>query len=53
MERERGDWMHTNPLAPALVGAQLVQSQGTQKRSLPVSSATKKVTLGVPKSTSA
>ena len=34
-------------------GAHLRQSQGTQKRSLPVSSATRNVTFGVPSATTA
>ena len=35
------------------MGAHCLQSQGTQKRSLPVSSATRNVALGVPTATSA
>jgi hypothetical protein len=35
------------------MGAQCLQSQGTQKRALPVSSATRNVALGVPTATSA
>uniref|UniRef100_A0A0A8Y3Q1 Uncharacterized protein n=1 Tax=Arundo donax TaxID=35708 RepID=A0A0A8Y3Q1_ARUDO len=35
------------------MGAHCLQSQGTQKRSLPVSSATRNVAFGVPTDTSA
>jgi hypothetical protein len=43
----------TNPFPVETAGAQLVQSQGSQKRSLPVSKATKNVMLGVPTVTNA